>query len=48
MWNRLTYYARETIVSLRRNILIYGGGGMIAPFVGIKLIDLLLVALGVR
>ena len=33
---------------LRRNILIYGGGGMLAPFVGIKLIDLLLVSLGVR
>ncbi len=27
---------------LRRNILIYGVGGLIAPFVGIKLIDLIL------
>jgi K+-transporting ATPase ATPase B chain len=26
---------------LRRNILIYGVGGLVAPFVGIKLIDLL-------
>ena len=26
---------------LRRNLLIYGLGGVIAPFVGIKLIDLL-------
>ena len=25
---------------LRRNLLIYGVGGIIAPFVGIKLIDL--------
>ena len=25
---------------LRRNLLIYGLGGMILPFVGIKLIDL--------
>jgi K+-transporting ATPase ATPase B chain len=25
---------------LRRNLLIYGIGGVIAPFVGIKLIDL--------
>jgi K+-transporting ATPase ATPase B chain len=33
---------------LRRNILIYGLGGVIAPFIGIKLIDLLIVALGVR
>jgi K+-transporting ATPase ATPase B chain len=27
---------------LRRNILIYGVGGMIAPFIAIKLIDLIL------
>jgi K+-transporting ATPase ATPase B chain len=33
---------------LRRNILIYGVGGIIAPFILIKLIDLLLTALGVR
>ena len=26
---------------LRRNLLIYGLGGLIAPFVGIKLIDLI-------
>ncbi len=31
---------------LRRSLLIYGAGGVIAPFVGIKLIDLLLQALG--
>jgi K+-transporting ATPase ATPase B chain len=30
---------------LRENLLIYGLGGLIAPFIGIKLIDLLLVAL---
>jgi K+-transporting ATPase ATPase B chain len=30
---------------LRDNLLIYGVGGLIAPFLGIKLIDLLLVAL---
>jgi K+-transporting ATPase ATPase B chain len=30
---------------LRRNLLIYGIGGIIVPFVGIKVIDLLLVAL---
>ncbi|HVN51164.1 MAG TPA: potassium-transporting ATPase subunit KdpB, partial [Acidimicrobiales bacterium] len=33
---------------LRRNILIYGVGGVIAPFVGIKLIDIVLTALGVH
>jgi K+-transporting ATPase ATPase B chain len=32
---------------LRRNLLVYGLGGIIAPFIGIKLIDLLLVTLGV-
>ena len=29
---------------LRRNVLIWGLGGVIAPFVGIKLIDMILVA----
>jgi K+-transporting ATPase ATPase B chain len=31
---------------LRDNILIYGVGGVIAPFIGIKVIDLVLVGLG--
>jgi K+-transporting ATPase ATPase B chain len=31
---------------LRDNVLIYGIGGVIVPFIGIKLIDLILVALG--
>ena len=30
---------------LARNLAIYGGGGLIAPFVGIKLIDLAITAL---
>jgi K+-transporting ATPase ATPase B chain len=30
---------------LRRNLLIYGVGGVIAPFFGIKLIDLLITHL---
>ena len=30
---------------LRRNLLIYGVGGLVVPFVGIKLIDMLLTAL---
>jgi K+-transporting ATPase ATPase B chain len=33
---------------LRRNLLIYGLGGIIAPFIGIKLIDLIISALGVK
>ncbi|MDQ8020439.1 MAG: potassium-transporting ATPase subunit KdpB [Moraxellaceae bacterium] len=31
---------------LRRNLLVYGLGGLIVPFIGIKLIDLVLVGLG--
>jgi K+-transporting ATPase ATPase B chain len=31
---------------LRRNLLIYGIGGILVPFVGIKIIDMLLVLLG--
>jgi potassium-transporting ATPase ATP-binding subunit len=30
---------------LRRHLLIYGVGGVIAPFIGIKLIDMLMVAM---
>jgi K+-transporting ATPase ATPase B chain len=30
---------------LRRNLLVYGLGGMVVPFVGIKLIDVVLNAL---
>jgi K+-transporting ATPase ATPase B chain len=34
-------------VVLRRSLLVYGVGGVVAPFVGIKLIDLALSAMGV-
>jgi K+-transporting ATPase ATPase B chain len=30
---------------LRRNLFVYGLGGIILPFIGIKLIDVVLVAL---
>jgi K+-transporting ATPase ATPase B chain len=33
-------------VLLRRHLLIYGVGGIIVPFIGIKMIDLILTALG--
>jgi K+-transporting ATPase ATPase B chain len=33
---------------LRRALLVYGAGGVIAPFLGIKAIDMILVAMGVR
>jgi K+-transporting ATPase ATPase B chain len=31
---------------LRRNLLVYGLGGLMAPFIGIKLIDLAVAGLG--
>ena len=31
---------------LRRNLAIYGVGGIVAPFIGIKIIDLVLVGIG--
>jgi K+-transporting ATPase ATPase B chain len=40
------YRALGAAVLLRRNLLIYGVGGLLVPFVGIKLIDLLLTAFG--
>ncbi len=39
------YRAVGAAALLRRNLLIYGLGGLIVPFLGIKAIDLLLVAL---
>jgi potassium-transporting ATPase ATP-binding subunit len=33
---------------LRRNLLLYGVGGLVAPFLGIKAIDVVVTALGVR
>jgi K+-transporting ATPase ATPase B chain len=39
------YRAIGAAVLLRRNLLIYGLGGLIVPFIGIKAIDLLLVAM---
>ena len=40
------YRAVSAVQLLRTHLLIYGVGGIIAPFVGIKLIDLLLVGFG--
>lgn len=34
------YRPRSASAMLRGNLLIYGLGGLIAPFIGIKLIDL--------
>jgi len=38
--------ATSAALLLRRNLLVYGLGGILVPFVGIKLIDVVLVALG--
>ncbi len=38
------YRAMNAEALLRRNLLIYGVGGIIAPFIGIKLIDVLITA----
>ena len=37
----------SAVALLRRNMLVYGVGGVLLPFVGIKAIDLLLAAIGV-
>lgn len=42
----VAYRAVGAAALLRRNLLLYGLGGVIVPFIGIKLIDLGLVALG--
>ena len=38
------YKPVEASVLLRNNLLVYGLGGLVVPFVGIKLVDLVLVA----
>ncbi len=42
----VAYRAVGAASLLRRNLLIYGLGGVVVPFIGIKLIDLGLTALG--
>lgn len=41
----VTFHAGSAAALLRRNLLIYGAGGLLVPFAGIKLIDLLLSVL---
>ena len=41
----VAYRPASAAAVLRRNLLVYGLGGLAVPFVGIKLIDLLLVTL---
>jgi K+-transporting ATPase ATPase B chain len=42
----VSYRAVGAQALLRRNLLIYGLGGIVVPFIGIKLIDMILVVLG--
>jgi K+-transporting ATPase ATPase B chain len=42
------FRALSAAAVLRRNLLIYGVGGLIAPFIGIKIIDLILTGFGVH
>ena len=41
----VTFRPTDTMSIFLRNVLVYGVGGIIAPFVGIKLIDILISAL---
>jgi len=41
----VTYRPIGADALLRRNLLVWGLGGVIAPFIGIKIIDWILVAL---
>ncbi len=42
----VAYRAERSSLILRRNLLIYGVGGLIVPFVGIKLIDVMITSIG--
>ncbi|XGA71593.1 potassium-transporting ATPase subunit KdpB [Chitinibacter sp. SCUT-21] len=42
----VSYRAQSAAQLLRNNMLVYGLGGLIVPFVGIKIIDVLLCVLG--
>jgi K+-transporting ATPase ATPase B chain len=41
----VAYRAVGAAAALRRNLLIYGLGGIVVPFIGIKAIDVLVAAL---
>jgi K+-transporting ATPase ATPase B chain len=42
----IKYRASGAAVVLRRNLLIYGFGGIVIPFVGIKMIDIVIAFFG--
>jgi K+-transporting ATPase ATPase B chain len=39
------YRAAGAVAVLQRNLLIYGGGGVVVPFIGIKAIDVVITLL---
>ncbi|MCC7448237.1 MAG: potassium-transporting ATPase subunit KdpB [Anaerolineae bacterium] len=41
----VNYRPMSAAAALQRNLLIFGGGGLIVPFVGIKIIDVIVTAL---
>ena len=44
----IKFRAETASAVLRRNLLVFGLGGVIVPFIGIKFIDLIVTALGVK
>jgi K+-transporting ATPase ATPase B chain len=42
----IRYRPLGAAVVLRRNMLIYGFGGIVIPFIGIKMIDVIVTLLG--
>jgi potassium-transporting ATPase ATP-binding subunit len=42
----VAYRPTSAAALLRRNLLIYGAGGIVVPFIGIKIIDLVITTLG--
>jgi K+-transporting ATPase ATPase B chain len=44
-WRGVRYRPAGAAALLRQNLLIYGVGGILAPFLGIKLIDVMITYL---
>jgi K+-transporting ATPase ATPase B chain len=42
----VTYRPMSAAAMLQRNLVVYGLGGLIAPFLGIKVIDMVVTAVG--
>jgi len=42
----VAYRAMSADALLRRNLAIYGVGGVVIPFIGIKIIDIIITTLG--